>query len=132
MGNRAVLDFKNGQGVYLHWNGGRESVEAFLRAAKDLGIRSNKSDPEYCVARFAQMVGNYFGGTTSLGVAPITSLDCDNGDNGVFEINGWEIKGFRHTPEWAKSSIFENPDPEKTEAIYQEVMAVNQPIFATN
>ena len=33
MGNRAVLEFKdqsNQPNIYLHWNGGRASVEAFL------------------------------------------------------------------------------------------------------
>ena len=37
MGNRAIIttqkDFdNNGIGVYLHWNGGRDSVQAFLTA----------------------------------------------------------------------------------------------------
>ena len=35
MGNRAVITTKenmynNGVAIYLHWNGGRDSVEAFL------------------------------------------------------------------------------------------------------
>jgi hypothetical protein len=32
MGNRAVItDNKQRIGIYLHWNGGRDSVEAFLK-----------------------------------------------------------------------------------------------------
>ena len=36
MGNRAVITTKenmdnNGIGIYLHWNGGRDSVRAFLK-----------------------------------------------------------------------------------------------------
>jgi len=38
MGNRAVVCFDeyndDAIGIYLHWNGGRDSVEAFLMAAK--------------------------------------------------------------------------------------------------
>ena len=46
MGNRAVIAFeqngkqdKNSVGIYLHWNGGRDSVEGFLQTAKDYGVR---------------------------------------------------------------------------------------------
>ena len=42
MGNRAVIGFeqdkkrdKKSVGIYLHWNGGRDSVEGFLKVAKD-------------------------------------------------------------------------------------------------
>ena len=32
MGNRAVITTRSKDiGVYLHWNGGRDSVEAFLK-----------------------------------------------------------------------------------------------------
>ena len=40
MGNRAVVTNKNQDiGIYLHWNGGPESVCAFLTYAKALGVR---------------------------------------------------------------------------------------------
>lgn len=47
MGNRAVISFDendNATGVYLHWNGGPESVLAFLAAAKvlDLTIKERR------------------------------------------------------------------------------------------
>ena len=42
MGNRAVLEFKDGTGIYLHWNGGPESVLAFLDAAKE-GVKANRA-----------------------------------------------------------------------------------------
>lgn len=89
MGNRAVIEFENvpGMGIYLHWNGGRDSVEAFLDVAKGYGIR----DDCYGVARLAQIIGNYFGGTLSLGVGPIDTLDCDNGDNGTYVVSDWKI-----------------------------------------
>ena len=48
MGNRAIISYReDGQdkqlapSIYLHWNGGRDSVEAFLEASQTLGIRGN-------------------------------------------------------------------------------------------
>lgn len=89
MGNRAVISFDendNATGVYLHWNGGPESVLAFLAAAKVLGVRNGRDKP-YFFARFCQLVGNFFGGTTSVGIGPVRSLDTDNFDNGWYILN---------------------------------------------
>lgn len=89
MGNRAVISFDendNATGVYLHWNGGPESVLAFLDAAKELGVRGGECQP-YFFARFCQIIGNFFGGTTSVGIGPVKSLDRDNGDNGWYIID---------------------------------------------
>ena len=82
MGNRAVITTRkagfdpansNAMGVYLHWNGGRDSVEAW--------------------ARLCQVIGNYFGGGLSIGIGPCCTLDCDNLDNGTYIIADWEIVG---------------------------------------
>ena len=97
MGNRAVIAFvddkgkqdKNSVGIYLHWNGGRDSVEGFLAYAKKQGVRGY--DSSYCVARLAQIIGNTFGGTLSVGVGIVKNLDCDNYDNGVY----WVDKDFK-------------------------------------
>ena len=91
MGNRAVLAFvndegkkdKNSVGIYLHWNGGRDSVEGFLQTAKYYGLRSGS----YGVARLTQIIANGLGGTLSLGVDLLKNLDCDNYDNGVYWID---------------------------------------------
>ncbi len=91
MGNRAVLAFinddgkkdKNSVGIYLHWNGGRDSVEGFLQTAKDYELRSGS----YGVARLTQIIANGLGGTLSLGVDMLKNLDCDNYDNGVYWID---------------------------------------------
>jgi len=91
MGNRAVIAFvndkgkqdKNSVGIYLHWNGGRDSVEGFLQAAKDYGLRSGS----YGVARLTQIIANGLGGTLSLGVDQVKNLDCDNWDNGVYWVD---------------------------------------------
>lgn len=100
MGNRAVitaskaLDVRGSSdiGVYLHWNGGRDSVEGFLTYCKIKGYRAPDSD-NYGWARLCQVIGNFFGGDTSIGIDKCSCLDCDNFDNGVYIIKGWEIVG---------------------------------------
>ena len=86
MGNRAIITTKegyqnNGAGIYLHWNGGRDSVEGFLLYAKLQGCRGG----DYGLARMTQYIGNWFGGTLSLGIVP---AQCGAGDdNGVYIID---------------------------------------------
>jgi len=91
MGNRAVIAMRvegvpkeYSPGIYLHNNGGRDSVEAFLEAAKRLNLRGD----DYGLARLTQIITNFFGGTLSVGVGNVGKLDCDNGDNGTYWING--------------------------------------------
>jgi len=97
MGNRCVITTRenyknNGVGVYLHWNGGRDSVEGFLEYMKLRGFRSPKEDESYAWARLCQVIGNYFGGGLSIGVDKTSHLDTC-GDNGVYLIDGWNIVG---------------------------------------
>jgi len=87
MGNRAVITFDKKVGIYLHWNGGRDSVEAFLKYCE---LKKHRPD-DYGVARLAQVIGNFFGGTTSVGVSSYNNMDCDNGDNGVYVVENWKI-----------------------------------------
>ncbi len=62
MGNRAVITTPDKKmGIYLHWNGGRDSVEAFLHYCELHGFRSPDRDP-YGWARLCQVIGNFFGG----------------------------------------------------------------------
>ena len=100
MGNRAVITTKenfenNGIGVYLHWNGGYDSVSAFLKYCELKGYRTPDID-NYGWARLCQVVGNFFGGSTSVGIDTVDKLDCDNYDNGVYIIKGWEIVDRKH------------------------------------
>ena len=103
MGNRAVItasaadNVQESQdlGVYLHWNGGRDSVEAFLTYCKMRGFRPPDED-NYGWARLCQVIGNFFGGGMSLGVDTCDHLDCDNYDNGVYIIRGWQIVGRKY------------------------------------
>lgn len=91
MGNRAVITTKDKKiGVYLHWNGGRDSVEAFLKYCELKGYRTPESDC-YGWARLCQVIGNYFGGGLSIGIDEYSRLDKDNGDNGVYIIENWQI-----------------------------------------
>ena len=97
MGNRAVITIKekdtpqeDWNSLYLHWNGGRDSVAPFLYVAKLYGIRCN-SDSSYAIARLSQLIGNTLKGTLSLGVGAYKCLDTDNGNNGVYVVKDWEI-----------------------------------------
>ena len=90
MGNRAVIAFGTKQtakfGIYLHWNGGRDSVEAFLDAARHL-MKSRGPDRTYGPARLVQVIGNFMGGCLSVGLGSLDDLDCDNGDNGTYYVD---------------------------------------------
>ena len=120
MGNRAVVCFANSAelepfltherdgeelsgfvvanpkrvGVYLHWNGGRESIEMFCKECRDKHFRGPASD-NYGIARFVQVVANFFGDDgLSVGGDTLDNLDCRNGDNGVYVVDdAWEIVG---------------------------------------
>ena len=95
MGNRAVITASenlDGIGIYVHWNGGRDSVEAFLKYCKLRGFRVPEQD-NYGWARLCQVIANFFGGDLSIGIDVCENLDCDNYDNGVYIIKNWEIVG---------------------------------------
>lgn len=126
MGNRAVMTFGKGNskiGIYLHWNGGIESVEAFLKAGRTLKLRAN--DESYCVARMCQIIGNYMGDSVlSLGVGHPDTMDRNNGNNGEYLIgDDLTIVGRKYAPKGEKI------DQAKSDEIYKEVMAVNELIF---
>ena len=94
MGNRAVIttrkDLKD-IGVYLHWNGGRDSVEGFLTYCKIKGYRPPERD-NYGWADLCMIIGNFFEGDgLSIGIDVASKLDCDNWDNGTYIIKDWKI-----------------------------------------
>lgn len=93
MGNRAVIATEaRDLGVYLHWNGGRDSVEAFLKYCDLRGFRPPDSD-EYGWARLCQVICNFMGADgLSVGIHPYMTDEAeDPGDNGVYVIRRWEI-----------------------------------------
>ena len=65
------------------------------------GYRPPSSD-SYGWARICQVVGNFFGGTLSVGIGPYTNdAGMDPGDNGIYVIEGWRIAE-RLTTEYAE------------------------------
>ena len=90
MGNRAVLQFgknpNNSLGIYLHWNGGRASVQGFLNAVNQIPEYRGQSK-DYKTARIIQLIGLFFSGGYSVGVDIANNLDRDNWDNGTYIID---------------------------------------------
>lgn len=104
MGNRAVITTKenydnNGTGIYLHWNGGLDSVNAFLAYCKLKGYRAPETD-NYGWSYLATTIGNYFGDGMSIGVDRVDQLDCNNWDNGVYFIENWHVVGRKYQPDY--------------------------------
>ena len=92
MGNRAIITTPERKiGLYLHWNGGRDTVEPLLRYCELQGYRSPDVD-SYGWARMCQVMGNFFGGSTAIGIDEYTTdIKMDPGDNGIYVIKGWKI-----------------------------------------
>ena len=130
MGNRAAIrTTESNFGIYLHWNGGVESVLAFLEAAKQLGVRDPVQDDSYCMARLTQIIGNFFGGTTSIGIGA-NVYKMDYSDNGVYVIG----KGFTIVDRdyEDKTMTVDQLTPEQLKyynAVLEETLAANQQHF---
>ena len=106
-------------GIYLHWNGGRDSVEVFLHAAKHFKIRCD----DYGCARLAQIIGNWFGGTLSLGAGCVSTLASARGDNGIYWIaKDWEIVD-------REEFDGEEQQPSDSTPTLAEVIAASEAIF---
>ena len=95
MGNRAVLCLRDNKqqrfsqqavGIYVHWNGGEDSVAGFLQSTREV-MGDRLGDSAYGKARLIQHIGDFFGGNLSVGVDICKNLDCDNWDNGVYVID---------------------------------------------
>lgn len=98
MGNRCVITTKEKKiGVYLHWNGGSDSVRAFLAYCKIQGYRPPERDC-YGWSSLCTTICNFFGGGISCGIDLYENLDRDNGDNGVYIIENWDIVGRLYAP----------------------------------
>lgn len=128
MGNRAVIQFKDGTGIYLHWNGGPESVLAFLDAAKTFKLRND----DYGQARLIQIIGNFFGGSLSLGVGKASTLDRDNGDNGTYRVDeNFNITKREHTGSKVMSvADLDDDELKQYSGVLEECLTVNKAIFA--
>ena len=154
MGNRAVVVFTDenwnnpGPAVYLHWNGGPDSIYAFLSELDRRKARQG-NDMAYQVARFIHVIGDYFdkdeAGSTSLGVmdAPkeISSEGladlCDIGsDNGVYVVNRNNGKlimrrfvyGGKMSKELSKKQVKEEYKKSQHDAIFQSLKVIRPKI----
>jgi len=112
MGNRAVVSFgttPSAKAVYLHWNGGRASVEGFLRACALLHLPPT-AESLYEVAK------GFLGSSCYL--ETVGTSDRDNYDNGwyVLEWGEWRVK------ERKFNRLSEEIDEEKTRAITIECL----------
>lgn len=92
MGNRAVITFStanNAPAIYLHWNGGRASVQGFIDAARALGLRHAPTAAAQTEAldQLAELMARYFF-RCSVGMTVYrmhyAGTDRDNGDNGTY------------------------------------------------
>lgn len=135
MGNRAVIAFTRASAkskcIYLHWNGGRASVEGFLRAARELRLnhfdrRWGLVDEERAITQLATMIGRHFFGNDpgfTVYIEDFKSADKDNHDNGLYWISeDFYIVGRKFTRGG------EEVNPEKTAAICDRILA-RAPIF---
>ena len=102
MSNSAYITTKKnyengGIAIYVHWNGGCDSVEGFLKYCELKGYRAPDTDG-YGWARLAQVIGNFFGGSVSVGIECITPGIKYCSDNGFYIIEGWNIVDRKYAP----------------------------------
>lgn len=93
MGNREVItSTKRSLGVYLHWNGGGDSVESFLEYCSLRGFSSSDVDG-YGWVRLVQVIANFMGAEgLSVGISQYAADGRENpGDNGFYVVKGWGI-----------------------------------------
>lgn len=136
MGNRAVIIAQNKDGtvsdigLYVHWNGGFSSIQAFLAYCEMMKFRTPESD-DYGWAHMAKIVGNFFdGGSRSaglnVGIISVAKAKTESGtlaedavdrlspgDNGVYVIRNWHI--VEHFDAW-------DPDQPTSAAELADVM----------
>jgi hypothetical protein len=97
MGNRAVISLgKNYDdsniGIYLHWNGGKASVEGFLHATRVI-LSGRLGCESYGTARLIETICSFFeNGPDSIGVNQCKLLDTDNYDNGTYTVDPATMK----------------------------------------
>jgi len=132
MGNRCLIAFKEKESkkkkeevpcIYLHWNGGRDSVEAFLKATKMLGVR--KDDQSYSMARLTQVIANWLGGTLSIGVSSVGDWALDFLDNGVYWVDGLEIYDRTDLP----YEDYEEQNDHDQLVLIKEIIEANKPML---
>jgi len=114
MGNRAVITqstASNAPCIYLHWNGGADSVKGFLAVAKTFDISGSPTEQMDILAEL--LAKHFFKCKVGLTVyrQEYGRSDTDNGDNGVYVVNSkWDLIDRIHAPyteqhEWDSKEI---------------------------
>ena len=114
MGNRAVITqstANNAPCIYLHWNGGADSVKGFLAVAKTFDISGT---PKEQMDVLAELLAKHFF-KTEVGMTVYRyeygRADTNNGDNGVYVVNSkWDLIDRIYAPyseqkEWDSKEI---------------------------
>ena len=122
MGNRAVISFStrpSAPSIYLHWNGGRASVEGFLGGCLDAGYRCT-NDEQADMDQIERAIRPFFarnGECLSIYTQQLSRADKDNWDNGWYIIDETNLqimeRRFRRVADEVNLS--------KTESIHAEV-----------
>lgn len=138
MGNRAIISFDSadhrGIAVYVHWNGGRDSIEAFLKATRILmGTDGHTGDTAYGKARFIQVVGLNFPGALSFGVGTVKEFDGWNCDNGLYIIDSktMTIKA-RKFDDYNTTTFVEQEEYDLNEFTNELIKVINAGYVAAN
>ena len=91
MGNRAVIAFNNysdkSEGMYLHWNGGKDSILGMCAAANEIASICSAITPKEALIQVVEKFTGKTRKTDSDRFAPCKNLDCDNYDNGVYVVD---------------------------------------------
>ena len=126
MGNRAVITFStytNAPAIYLHWNGGRASVQGFIDAARALGLRHAPTAAAQTEAldQLADLIARHFF-RCNVGMTVYrlhyAGSDRDNGDNGTYLL-GRDLTIIDRLYKAGPDEI----DPAKTAAIAERITA---------
>jgi hypothetical protein len=126
MGNRAVISFSTSPtapSIYLHWNGGRASIEGFLAGCLEAGYRTT-GDQEQDMDQIERFLRPFFarnGECMSIYRQPVSRADTDNWDNGwyILDKSSLEITGRLHR----RSA--EEINPAKTTDIRDYIAKIN-------
>lgn len=94
MGNRALLVANEADiGLYLHWNGGRDSINAFLKYAEYAQLPPINENNDW-LPPFITVLKNFFGNDGHVVYLESINQDDLNNihyDNGVYLLDGFEI-----------------------------------------
>lgn len=134
MGNRAIVQLDDpctDHAIYLQWNGGPESINAFLSCMD--GVRRDAFS-----VRFAQLVGNYFGGTLSIysckKVTKRTLKTMCPGDNGIYFVKqnpdgSYKISARYYGGESLPFEIVGEQDQKRSDKTYKECLKHTPGLF---